>query len=268
MAQGEATYDPMSYHHGSVWPLYTGWVSLAQYRAGRPQAGFASLEHNVQLTWLQDPGAVTEVLSGQFYQPLGRSSSHQLWSSAMVLTPAIRGLFGLEADALMGRMRVDPELPAQWSGASVRNVPFGSMRLNFEMRRVGPDLEVEAIAPEPVKLCLQNSKDFFGEVPCHPVEALRHQLKIPLPEVEVELLPQRPQPGDSTRLARIIRQEYGAHLLRLRLGVPAGMTRLYLRTNGPVRHLTIEGAQREQDWLVVHGGTEQGYTQRTVEIRW
>ncbi len=65
---------------------------------------------NEQLTWLQDPGAVTEVLSGEFYQPLGRSSSHQLWSSAMVLTPAIRGLFGIEADALTGRLRVDPQL--------------------------------------------------------------------------------------------------------------------------------------------------------------
>jgi glycogen debranching enzyme len=268
MAVGEETYDPLSYHHGSVWPLYTGWASLAQYRADRPQQGFASLEHNVQLTWLQDPGAVTEVLSGQFYQPLGRSSSHQLWSSAMVLSPAVRGLFGLEADALTGRLRVDPKLPAEWSEASVRNVPFGNTRLNLEMHRVGPNLEVEATAQAPVKLCLQNSKDFFREVSCHPTEALRHQLKILLPEVEVELSPQTPRPGDSTLQAKVIRQEYGAHMLRLRLDVPAGTTRLSLRTNGPVRRLSIEGAQREQDGLVINGDAGKDYAERTVEIRW
>jgi hypothetical protein len=119
-----------------------------------------------------------------------------------------------------------------------------------------------------VKLCLQNSKDFFREVSCHPTEALRHQLKILLPEVEVELSPQTPRPGDSTLQAKVIRQEYGAHMLRLRLDVPAGTTRLSLRTNGPVRRLSIEGAQREQDGLVINGDAGKDYAERTVEIRW
>ena len=42
---------------------------------------------NANLTWAQDLGAVTELLSGQFYQALGRSTAHQLWSSAMVISP-------------------------------------------------------------------------------------------------------------------------------------------------------------------------------------
>ena len=32
-------YDPISYHQGSVWPLFTGWVSLSEYRNGRPLSG-------------------------------------------------------------------------------------------------------------------------------------------------------------------------------------------------------------------------------------
>lgn len=94
-------YDPISYHQGSVWPLFTGWVSLAEYRAGRPLSGYSHLMQNAGLTWAQDLGAVTELLSGQFFQPLGRSSSHQLWSSAMVITPLLRGLFGLSWDVLI-----------------------------------------------------------------------------------------------------------------------------------------------------------------------
>ena len=39
-----ALYDPLSYHYGSVWPLFTGWVSMAAYRYGRPHVGYQALE--------------------------------------------------------------------------------------------------------------------------------------------------------------------------------------------------------------------------------
>jgi glycogen debranching enzyme len=269
LIEGAPTFDPLSYHHGSVWPLYTGWTSLAEYRAGRPQAAFASLKQNARLTWLQDVGAVTEVLSGEFYQPLGRSSSHQLWSSAMVLTPAVRGLFGIEADALNGRLRVDPKLPARWTEASLKNVPFGSTRLDLQMRRVGQSLEVEAVSQKPVKLCLQASKDFFADAPCNGTEAVSHRVRIPLPSVEVELEERAPQPGDRTQLAKVIRQDYGERSLRLRLEVMAGTTqRLYVRTNGGVRDLRVEGGRRDQDGIVIDGGVGSGYSEKTVEIHW
>lgn len=70
--------DPLGiarYHQGSAWPLFTGWVSLAEHRAGRTLSGYA---HLMQNAWTQDLGAVTELLSGEFFQPLGRSSSHQI----------------------------------------------------------------------------------------------------------------------------------------------------------------------------------------------
>ena len=90
----ESIFDPISYHQGSVWPLFTGWTSMAEFRAGRPLSGTAHLMQNLNLTYEQDLGAVTELLSGMYFEALGRSSSHQLWSSAMVLMPAIRGLLG------------------------------------------------------------------------------------------------------------------------------------------------------------------------------
>ena len=74
VATDAAIYDPISYHHGSVWPLYTGWLAMADYHTGRTLQGFANLFADAQLTWLQDPGAMTEVLSGEIYERLGRSS--------------------------------------------------------------------------------------------------------------------------------------------------------------------------------------------------
>ena len=64
-------FDPISYHQGTVWPLYTGWVSVSEYRNGRSLSGYAHLMQNVDLTWAQDPGAVTELLSGIFLRSPG-----------------------------------------------------------------------------------------------------------------------------------------------------------------------------------------------------
>ena len=107
VAESDPLFDPISYHQGSVWPLFTGWAAVAQYRAGHPLSGYAHLMQNADLTTMQDLGAVTELLSGAFFQPFGRSTSHQLWSSAMVVIPALRGLFGIDVDAAVGKCLVE-----------------------------------------------------------------------------------------------------------------------------------------------------------------
>jgi hypothetical protein len=124
----------MSYHQGSVWPLFTGWAALAEYRANQPLAGYQMLMENANLTRFEDLGADTELLSGDFYVPFGRSTSHQLWSSAMVITPTLRGLFGISIDAQTKTITVNPHLPALWGDARVSNLPLpgGSESLSFE----------------------------------------------------------------------------------------------------------------------------------------
>src|SRR5207245_960013 len=126
-------YDPISYHQGSVWPLFTGWVSLSEYRNGRTLSGYAHLMQNANLTWAQDLGAVTELLSGEFFRWFGRSTSHQLWSSAMVVTPTLRGMFGLEWNASDHMLTVTPNLPAQWNDATISGVPLGDSRVGIKL---------------------------------------------------------------------------------------------------------------------------------------
>jgi hypothetical protein len=70
VGEDEAIYDPISYHQGSVWPLFTGWASVAEYRTGRTLSGYAHLMQNANLTWEQDLGAVTELLSGDYFAPV------------------------------------------------------------------------------------------------------------------------------------------------------------------------------------------------------
>ncbi len=177
-------YDPISYHQGTVWPLFTGWASLAEYRAGRPLSGYAHLMQNAGLTWIQDLGSVTELLSGEFFEPLGRSSSHQLWSSAMVISPLLRGLFGVSADAPNHILRVAPQLPATWDHATLRNVPLGSDRLDVVLDRRGPQLVVRATSQGETGFCLETQT---ASAHCdHPTTGV-HTLAIPLSPVEIEI---------------------------------------------------------------------------------
>ena len=129
-------YDPLSYHYGSVWPLFTGWASTGAYRYGRPHVGYQSLMANALLTYTNALGYVTELLSGDFNAPFGRSSHHQVWSEAMVITPTIRGLLGLEAGAGGKELRFEPQLPANWDQVEVRNVAVGNARYDLNLSRV------------------------------------------------------------------------------------------------------------------------------------
>ena len=97
---------------------------------------------NTNLTTEQDLGSVTELLSGAFYDPFGRSTSHQMWSSAMVLTPALRGLFGVSIDAFKSTVTVDPHLPAQWGSAQLHHVQVGKHDVGLSYAKQGQELVV------------------------------------------------------------------------------------------------------------------------------
>ncbi|MEP6925912.1 MAG: GH116 family glycosyl hydrolase [Pyrinomonadaceae bacterium] len=80
LANDSRLYDPLSYHNGSVWALFTGWQSQAAYNYGRPHVGNQALMANALLTYSDALGYVTELLSGDFNASFGRSSHHQVWS--------------------------------------------------------------------------------------------------------------------------------------------------------------------------------------------
>ena len=99
ISEKDPLYYPVGYHFGSVWPLFTGWASVAEYRYHRPLPAYLNLRANAQLIFDGALGRATEVLSGRYYTPLATSSSHQIWSSAMIVSPILRGMLGLSVDA-------------------------------------------------------------------------------------------------------------------------------------------------------------------------
>src|SRR5207253_6963605 len=103
--------------------------------------GYLNLKANAELA-LDGSGHVTEVLSGDYYQPLSTSSPHQIWSSAMIISPVLRGLFGLETNAADHHVRLAPHLPGDWNSFSMHHVRAGDANLDFNFRRTADELSL------------------------------------------------------------------------------------------------------------------------------
>jgi glycogen debranching enzyme len=236
VANTEPIYDGMSYHQGSVWPLFTGWAAMAEYRGGQPLAGYQLLKENANLTREQDLGAFTELLSGDFNVPFGRSTSHQLWSSAMVITPILRGLFGISIDAQTKIITVNPHLPASWDSAEVLNLQLpGEMTALYFSKKNG-QLEIYLSPTQGDEWHLRSDTagstpgpldvDLFKELRIPPHTGLR----IPLPALEIDgsawpfgngateaasLMDRPPLPGSQPSNLRILHSGYSEHRLSL-----------------------------------------------------
>ncbi|HZP07239.1 MAG TPA: hypothetical protein VFB43_20235 [Terracidiphilus sp.] len=257
-------YDPISYHQGSVWPLFTGWVSLAEYRAGRPISGYAHLMQNAELTWSQDLGATTELLSGRFFQPLGRSTAHQLWSSAMVVSPVLRGLFGLKWNASTRTLTVNPQLPADWDQAAVRHIPLGDETVDLFFKRQGADLLIEATSAPGVHLaCDAPHAEIRGQT-----------LRIPLPPIEVAFTPHLPAFGAGTEQLKMLDEHAAGRSLTLILSAPASSQEaVYMRENASRLqvHTSSGSLGPEHDGLrplTVQFPSGDGYVTQSVTLSW
>jgi glycogen debranching enzyme len=258
-------YDPISYHQGSVWPLFTGWVSMAEYRAGRRLAGYASMMQNLNLTWAQDLGSVTELLSGDFFQPLGRSSSHQLWSSAMVLSPLVRGLFGVDWDARSKTVEVSPHLPEEWDGAKMHNLQMGRMSLDLEMDRHAGALRVRATTKQPEMVCVVTA--WLSDKKCESEVSAVHTVLLPLPAVEIGISAQLPEPGERTGQLKVLSEEMLEQSATFIFEGHAGSAyNLPVRMNKP--GTTVDGGLISGGKLHFELPTGQGYVQKTVTFRW
>jgi glycogen debranching enzyme len=136
-------YDPGGYHYGTVWPLFTGWASVGEYRYHRALPAYSNLRTNALLTVDGSLGHVTEVLSGNYYQTLATGSPQQTWSAAMVVNPLLTGLLGLQADATTCHLDFSPHVPAEWSSFSVHHVLLGPVTLDSSYRRAANSIELE-----------------------------------------------------------------------------------------------------------------------------
>lgn len=127
-------YDAGSYHFGSVWPLFTGWTSLAEYQTGRYNQGFTNIMNNLLNYKDFSLGNAVEVMNGETYRTSG-VTSHQCWSETMVLQPVFEGMLGYHPDAIKNTVSFSPRLPFDWQWFEATNIKFGKSNFGFKFRK-------------------------------------------------------------------------------------------------------------------------------------
>jgi glycogen debranching enzyme len=143
ISQQSKIYDGSGYHFGSVWPLFTGWASVGEYRYHRALPAYSNLRSNALLGVDGSLGHFTEVLSGDYYQSFATSSPHQIWSAAMVVSPMLRGMLGLGTDAQKCEIMLAPHVPADWTSFAIHNVRAGGGTVDFQYRKTADTIVLE-----------------------------------------------------------------------------------------------------------------------------
>jgi hypothetical protein len=140
-------FQPLNYNYGAVWPFLTSWVTAALYRHHMPLQGYSLLMSTAQHTYEHALGCITEVFSGSNNIWPQEAVSHQGFSTAGVILPLVRGLLGLEGDALNRSLIFSPHFPADWKQVSIENYRVGQANFTFEYER-GKDKIVVKVHPE------------------------------------------------------------------------------------------------------------------------
>jgi glycogen debranching enzyme len=146
------SFNPMSYHNGSVWPHDNALLALGMKRAGADAAA-REVASQILEAGLRFPSArLPELWCGfsrdRRYHSMPAqypvSCSPQAWGagSAFML---LQALLGLEVDALGGVVRLRPLLPTWLGEVRVRKLRLGSRQVDFDIAREGHRVLVDVL---------------------------------------------------------------------------------------------------------------------------
>lgn len=151
VARGEARYNPMSYHDGSIWPHDNALIALGLARYG--------LKHSVEHVFkgLFDAAAymdlrrLPELFCG-FQRERRRgptlypvACAPQAWASATPFT-LLEASLGIEFDAQRGEIRLrNPRLPSFLHDVVLRDLQLNESSVDLRVRRHGDDVSLEVL---------------------------------------------------------------------------------------------------------------------------
>jgi len=275
ISSSNSKYDPGGYHFGSVWPLFTGWASVGEYSYHRPLPAYANLRANAQLALDGSLGHVAEVLSGDFYQTLSTGSPHQVWSAAMVVSPLLRGMLGVKADAVACHLTLAPHIPANWNTFSIDNLAIGEDKIGISYQRTSDRIRLQVHSAGVPKQCtlefspavslrarVKETRLNGKKTPFHLETTLTDQhihVEIPLLNDESEVVigvendfelgvtSMLPELGGTSRGLRIISESWSASrdtLTLLVAGVPGASYEIFANDSRQIA--SIDGARFEK----------------------
>jgi glycogen debranching enzyme len=151
VARGEARYNPMSYHDGSIWPHDNALIALGLARYGLKHSLAHLFSALFDAATYMDLRRLPELFCG-FRREKGRgptlypvACAPQAWASATPFT-LLEAALGLEFDASHGEIRLrNPHLPPFLNEVVLRDLQLGPSSVDLRVRRHGNDVSLEVL---------------------------------------------------------------------------------------------------------------------------
>jgi glycogen debranching enzyme len=151
VARGEARYNPMSYHDGSIWPHDNALIALGLARYGLKHSVAHLFGALFDAATYMDLRRLPELFCG-FRREKGRgptlypvACAPQAWASATPFT-LLEATLGLEFDARHGDIRLrNPRLPEFLNEVVLRDLRLGASSVDLRVRRHGEDVSLEVL---------------------------------------------------------------------------------------------------------------------------
>ena len=142
LSPGQARYNPMSYHNGSVWPHDTALCVAGLSRYGE-RTGVVRLLEEMFEAAVHYGMRLPELFCG-FGRRLGEPPTDypvaclpQAWAAGSVFM-LLQAALGLQIDGKGGEVRViRPALPAVLDRLEIRDLEVGGYRLDLVFQRMG-----------------------------------------------------------------------------------------------------------------------------------
>ena len=154
VANGEARFNPMSYHNGSIWPHDNALIALGLARYGLKQsverlfAGLFGAATYMEYRRLPELfcGFPRQRGHGPTLYPV--ACSPQAWASATPFT-LLEASLGLEFDPSAKEIRLcNPRLPAFLDEVTLRNLQLGSSCVDLRVRRHNGNVSLDTLRVE------------------------------------------------------------------------------------------------------------------------
>ena len=151
VARGEARYNPMSYHNGSIWPHENALIALGFARYGLKHSVAHLFKALFDAATYMDLRRLPELFCG-FRRERRRgptlypvACAPQAWASATPFT-LLEAALGLEFDAERGEIRLrNPRLPAFLNEVVLRDLQLGPSSVDLRVRRHGDEVSLEVL---------------------------------------------------------------------------------------------------------------------------
>lgn len=153
LAVGEARYNPMSYHNGSVWPHDSALCAAGLARYGQRDAAVRLLRSAFEAAVAFDM-RLPELFCGFPRVPGGAPVAYpvaclpQAWAAGSAFM-SLQACLGIRIDGPAAELVLDhPRLPVGVEELSIRNIPLGERRAHLVLKRVGERVAVFVEGPD------------------------------------------------------------------------------------------------------------------------